>query len=157
MRKFTSFDTYWGEGWPETNWLARYFLAPPGLQWHFINRTADGSLMAEGADGTEGLEIHKGRVDINLNIWGLPNLGVLLYYSKWGGGNKLHFSSKGDLSRLTEIVRSFYGTPLPVGLFIPFESAWKAVKEFIETEGALPKCIEWIANRDLPPNTFPDP
>jgi hypothetical protein len=67
------------------------------------------------------------------------------------------FSSKGDLSRIRELVRSFHNTPLPVGLFIPFESAWKAVKEFIETDGALPKSIEWIANSDLPPNTFPDP
>jgi hypothetical protein len=33
----------------------------------------------------------------------------------------------------------------------------EAVKEFIETDGALPKSIEWIANRDLPPNTFPEP
>jgi len=31
------------------------------------------------------------------------------------------------------------------------------VKEFIETGGQLPKCIEWVANKDLPPNTFPDP
>jgi len=50
-----------------------------------------------------------------------------------------------------------HDTPLPVGLFIPFERAWSAVKEFMETEGALPKSIEWVANRDLPPNTFPDP
>jgi hypothetical protein len=27
----------------------------------------------------------------------------------------------------------------------------------METNGALPKSIEWIANRDLPPNTFPAP
>jgi hypothetical protein len=61
------------------------------------------------------------------------------------------------LTRLREWVRSLHDTPLPVGLFIPFEQAWKAVKEFIETDGQLPKSIEWIANRDLPPNTFPDP
>jgi hypothetical protein len=46
---------------------------------------------------------------------------------------------------------------MPIGLFIPFAEAWKAVKEFIETEGELPKSIEWVRNRDLPPNTFPDP
>ena len=90
-------------------------------------------------------------------MWGHPDLGVLLIYSKWGGGVKQMYSSKGDLSRLREWVRSLHDTPLPVGLFIPFERAWKAVKEFIETDGQLPKNIEWIANRDLPPNTFPDP
>ena len=50
-----------------------------------------------------------------------------------------------------------HDTVLPVGLFIPFKKAWIAVKEFIETDGKLPRSIEWIANRDLPPNTFPDP
>jgi len=46
---------------------------------------------------------------------------------------------------------------MPVGLYIPFEKAWLAVKAFLETEGELPKSIEWVANADLPRNTFPDP
>jgi hypothetical protein len=50
-----------------------------------------------------------------------------------------------------------HNTVLPIGLFIPFEKAWTAVKEFVETDGNLPGSIEWIANRDLRPNTFPDP
>lgn len=37
------------------------------------------------------------------------------------------------------------------------EGCCEAVKEFIETDGQLPKCIEWVANKDLPPGTFPDP
>jgi hypothetical protein len=82
---------------------------------------------------------------------------VLLIYSKRGGGYRIDFTSKSDLTRLQEWVRSTHDTPLPVGLFIPYEQAWKATKEFIETDGALPTSIEWIANRDLPPGTFPDP
>ena len=54
-------------------------------------------------------------------------------------------------------MRSLHDTPLPIGLFISFREAWKAVKEFIETDGELPKSIELVANSDLPPNTFPDP
>jgi hypothetical protein len=50
-----------------------------------------------------------------------------------------------------------HGTPLSVGLFIPFRTAWSAVKEFIETNGELPKSIEWVASGDLPPEAFPDP
>ena len=46
---------------------------------------------------------------------------------------------------------------MPIGLYIPFENAWKAVKEYIVTDGELPKSIEWIANQDLPADTFPDP
>ncbi len=44
---------------------------------------------------------------------------------------------------------------MPLGLFIPFEQALKAVIEFVETDGALPKCIEWIASTDLPEGSFP--
>jgi len=46
---------------------------------------------------------------------------------------------------------------MPVGLYVPFEAAWHAVKEFIETDGALPKSIAWISDDDLPNDTFPDP
>ena len=157
MRKIAYFDTHWGAGWPELKWLEPYFLNSPDKRWVFVGRTADGSLAAEGVDGTEHLEEGRGRIDIHLRFWGNADLGVLLIWSKWGGGLKQTFNSKGDLSRLKEIVYSYHDTPLPVGLFIPFEAAWKGVKEFIETDGELPKGIEWIANRDLPPNTFPDP
>jgi len=88
-------------------------------------------------------------------MWGHPDLGVLLIYSKWGGGVKEMYSSKGDLARLRKWVRSKQGTLLPVGLFIPHGTAWKAVKEFMETDGELPTSIEWVANRHLPQGTFP--
>jgi hypothetical protein len=80
-----------------------------------------------------------------------------LFYHKYGGDYNEAYTSKGDLSRLREWVRNLHNTPLPVGLFIPFERAYAAVKEFIETDGALPKSIEWVTNKDLPPGTFPDP
>ena len=157
MRKSTYFASSASKGWPHPKELERYFLAPRGHRWFFETRNDSGSLTAEGADGTEHLQEGKGRIDIDLQMWGHPDLGVLLIYSKWGGGLKLTYSSKGDLRRLREWIRSTHDDPLPVGLFIPFEQAWKAVKEFIETDGQLPKSIEWIANRNLPPNTFPDP
>jgi hypothetical protein len=90
-------------------------------------------------------------------MWGNPEHGVLLIYDRYGSGVHDTYTSKGDLTRLRELVRSLHDTPLPVGLFIPFRTAWKAVKEFIETDGELPKSIDWIANETLPPNTFPDP
>lgn len=157
MIKRTYFASLPTHGWPKPAVLERYFLAPPGERWFFETRTDGALLTGEGADGTEHLQANKGRIDIDLQMWGHPDLGVLLIWSKWGGGHKQTYTSKGDLTRLRELVRSLHETPLPVGLFIPFEKAWKAVKEFIETDGALPKSIEWIANRDLPPNTFPDP
>jgi hypothetical protein len=58
-------------------------------------------------------------------MWSHPDLGVLLIHSKWGGGVKEMSSSKGDLTRLREWVRSKHGTLLPAGLFIPHGAAWE--------------------------------
>ena len=88
---------------------------------------------------------------------GNSDLGVLLIYTKRGGGNRIEFASKGDLSKLRQWVRTLHDDPMPVGLYIQFAKAWLAVKEFMETEGRLPKSIEWVKNCDLPPGTFPDP
>jgi immunity protein Imm1 of predicted polymorphic toxin system len=142
--------------WPKPQEIEHYFLAPRDERW-FFETGNDGALFTnEGVDGTEHLQLGKGRIDVELMMWANPDLGVLLIWSKWGGGHEQNFTSKGDLSRLREFVESSHDTPLPVGLFIPFEKAWTAVKEFLETDGELPKSIEWVANRDLPPNTFPD-
>ena len=103
------------------------------------------------------MEYGEGRVDIRLEMWGNPKLGVLLIYSKLGRPDGFAFTSKGDFSRQGLYTQTLHGDPMPAWLYIPFEEAWKAVKEFIETDGALPKSIEWISNKDLTPDTFPDP
>jgi Immunity protein Imm1 len=158
MRKRAYFDDYWGGGWPSLGKLKPYFQSlPNGRGWFHDTGNDGGSLTLQGVDGTEHLEFGRGRVDINLLLWGNPDLGVLLIYEKIGGGHPDGFCSKGDVSRIREWVRSTHDTPLPVGLFVPFAVAWKAVKEFIESEGQLPKSIEWIKGSDLPPGTFPDP
>jgi hypothetical protein len=157
VKKRIYFDAFDGPGWPDPKQLQHYFLAPPEKRWTFNTGNDSWGLDAQGVAGTEHLEPNNGRIDISLDMWGHPTLGVLLIWSKWGGGYKETYSSKSDLSRLREWVRSAHDTPLPVGLFISYETAWKALKEFIDTDGELPKSIEWVANRDLPPNTFPDP
>jgi Immunity protein Imm1 len=157
MRKSGYFDSQELRGWPNPAELRPYFYAPPGQEWFHTGGNDGASIEAEGVDGTGALQANKGRIDIRLLMWGIPNLGVLLIYTKWGGGYRQTYSSKGDLQRLGEWVHNLHNTPLPVGLFIPFRNAYEAVKEFIETDGQLPKCIEWVANKDLPPGTFPDP
>jgi hypothetical protein len=157
MKKRAYFDDYRGPGWPSLQKLESYFLAPPGREWFYKGGNDSAGLDLFGVDGTEHLEFGRGRIDISLAMWGNPDLGVLLIYSKVGGGNRANFSSKGDLTRIKEWVRTLHNDPMPVGLYIPFDKAWLAVKEFIETEGQLPKSIEWVRNRDLPPGTFPDP
>jgi hypothetical protein len=50
-----------------------------------------------------------------------------------------------------------HGDLMPIGLYVPFERAWAAVKEFMEMDGALPKSIAWIGEDDIPDDAFPDP
>lgn len=157
MKKSAYFASRDFDGWPTLPQLEPYFLSPPGPRWFFQTGNDGAVFYADGVDGTEHLPANEGRIDIRLEMWAHSELGVLLIWSKWGGGFKLTYSSKGDLSRLREWVRSLHDTPLPVGLFVPFERAWAALKEFIEHDCKLPTSIEWIANHDLPPNTFPDP
>lgn len=156
MHKWTYFDKHDHEGWPPPEVLAPYF-ASGGREWFHRSGNDTAGLEAEGVDGTGHLAQGKGRIDVDLYLWGVPGLGVLLIYRKYGGSLNEAFSSRGDMRRLRQWVRSLHNTPLPVGLFIPFERAYEAVKEFIETDGQLPKSIEWVANKDLPPGTFPDP
>jgi hypothetical protein len=157
MKKRAYFASRQIVGWPKPGDIERYFLAPPGQRWFFETGNDSAGFDAQGVDGTESLDANNGRIDVTFDIWGNPDLGALMIWSKRGGGHKEAYASKGDLSRLRDLVHGMHGTPLPVGLFIPFEIAWSAVKEFLLTDGSLPKSIAWIANSDLPPNTFPDP
>ncbi|MDJ0514333.1 MAG: Imm1 family immunity protein [Methyloceanibacter sp.] len=157
MKKSTYFDSKDSDGWPTPEALRPFFFAPPGKEWFDTGGNDTGGFSAKGLYGTEGGESWKTRVDLDLDLYGIPGLGVLLIYHKYGGGYSEAYTSKGDLSRLKEWVRNLHQDPLPVGLFIPFPDAYEAVKEFIETDGQLPKCIEWVANKDLPAGTFPDP
>jgi Immunity protein Imm1 len=157
MKKTTYFAADHHPGWPKPEELEHYFLAPPDERWFFETGNDSALFQGEGAHGTEHLQPGQGRIDIEFEMWGDPDLGVLLIWSKGGVGEDQIYTSKGDMTRIHEFVLSEHGTPLPIAFFIPYEKAWEAVKEFLETDGALPKSIEWVANRDLPPNTFPDP
>jgi Immunity protein Imm1 len=158
MRKRTYFHKFKGWGWPSPNELEHYFLSASGRRQAFDTTGNDcWGLSAEGIDGTEHLPAIDGRIDIRLTILGNLDHGVLLHYDKPAVEGSGLYYSKGDLKRLWEWTRTNHGDLMPVGLFIPFESAWSAVKEFIETDGALPQSIGWIADHDIPPDAFPDP
>ena len=158
VKKTIYFDNFPHHGWPAVSELEPFFLAPKGQEWSFEGRNDSWGIDIDGLYGTEDrAEID--RVGVHLYMIGNRDLGVYLIYDKWDGRirQKYKYAAKGDLSRLGQFVESRHETPLSVGLFVPFPVAWKAVKEFMETDGELPTSIEWIASRDLPPETFPDP
>jgi hypothetical protein len=81
------------KSWSAISWLLQASVGS------FETENDSASFTAEGVDGTEHLEADKGRIDADLDMWGNPEHGVLLIYSKWGGGLKETYSSKGDLAR----------------------------------------------------------
>ena len=157
MKKMTDFRDYEGPGWPDQKWLAPYFLTPDGRQKAFGRGGNNHWCMtAEGVDGTEDSPFDK-RIDIDLHIVGKPDLGALLLYDRWRMTDGYRYYSLGNPKMLRSLVRAKQVSLMPAGLFIPFEQALKAVMEFIRTDGAIPKCIEWIASADLPEGSFPEP
>lgn len=156
MKRNIYFRDYKEGEWPEPERLAHYFLTPSGRRSAFGLTNDCWGLNLEGIEGTEHLPPFNGRIDIHLTIIGHPDLGVLLCYQRFGAGRGT-FYSKGDLGKLHQWTRTMHGDLMPIGLFIPFEAAWKAIKEFIEADGALPKSIYWASGRDLPADAFPDP
>jgi hypothetical protein len=63
----------------------------------------------------------------------------------------------GDLRRQNEIVYSLHDNPMSAGQFVSFADAYLAVKEFMETDGELPTCIEWGPGADIPDEAFRHP
>jgi len=42
-------------------------------------------------------------------------------------------------------------------LVIPHKLAFQILKEYIESDGGAPECIEWVEAEDLPPSALPVP
>src|SRR4051794_1326734 len=158
MRKNCSFQDFYGPEWPAPQQLKKYFSAE---RWWSRGGKESGNdvwgLSAEGLYGTAALPTSDS-VNVNLIMTGSPDHGVTLDFARWDGRVKREhrYYSKGDLTRLGRFMYNLQGDPYSLALFIPFDQAFKAVKQFIETDGELPTCIEWVAGQDLPSDTFPD-
>jgi hypothetical protein len=160
VRKNCYLQDYVGPFWPRPDQLEKYF-AQNGELWSPGGKERGNdhwALRAEGLNGTQALSRNES-ANLELGMVGSPDHGVLLQYVKWDGRIQRRdcYLSKGDLSRLGRFMYSLHGDPYSLALFIPFEQAFNAVRQFIETDGELPTSIEWVAARDLPPETFPDP
>ena len=157
MRKQSYFHDFDGPGWPAPDEVKKYF-EDGGRLWVSRGGNDNWGMDVQGLYGTEALP-QRQSVNVHLYMTGSPEHGVTLHYAKWDGRvqRKDSYVSRGDLGRLGRFMYSLHGDPYSLAFFIPFDSAWKAVKEFIETDGELPTGIAWIATRDLPSEAFPVP
>ncbi|MEM7303584.1 MAG: hypothetical protein AAF468_21095 [Pseudomonadota bacterium] len=115
----------------------------------------DAVITLEGIDGTEHLQLGEGRKDIVLMMWFSPKFGVMLFYHRYGIEDGEIYYSKGDMSKIHTVKRNKHSDPLPVALFIPFDDAFNALEDFINSEGKRSDRIEWVSGLDIPSNTFP--
>jgi hypothetical protein len=156
MRKRTLFAGHGGFEWPDPRELERYFLDPTGAAWPREGGNDAWGLSADGLYGTDRFPKKNDRVSVHLYMTGHLHLGVRISYARWDGRTKQKFDyeSKGDWSRVNEIVYSLQGDPTSVASLIPFADAYKAVTEFIETGGELPTCVEWSEGAPIPREAF---
>jgi len=159
IKKEAAFDDHWGNGWPEISVVERGLSDPEELARLFARGRDGGCFSIEWIYDKTHSAPQSELVGATLYMHMNPDHGIKLQYSKWDGrvGEKKTYHSKGDLARLKQFVRSFHRTPLSIGLFVPFEMGRKAVKEFLETDGALPRSIDWISDDELPSEVFPLP
>jgi immunity protein Imm1 of predicted polymorphic toxin system len=153
MLKQTLFHRFPVHSWPDPGQLRPYFFDPSLRDWAATRGDCRG-LMATEVSPNE-LPGWNGPSEVHLVLTANQFHGVSLNYQRFGGGHRKGYFSRGDLRRLREWAETRQGDLLPAGLFIPFDDAWRAVKEFIERDGALPECIEWVEGKDLPLGTFP--
>ena len=150
MIKSCCFHDFRGPGWPSPDQLKIYFAAGGRRLWA-PHGNDTWTLRAEGLYGTVVLP-RSDAVSVDLRMVGCPHHGVMLDFARWHGRIRRldRCCSDGDFRRLGRLVYSLRGEPYPLGLFIPFEQAFAAVKEFIESDGELPACIGWISGDILP-------
>jgi hypothetical protein len=158
VRKQASFNDYWGNGWPDISTI-ECCLGDPDKRAQFFAEGHDGGCFSVewiSKNQNQKPELKLAGATLFLHVH--PDSGIKLQYSKWDRreGEKKTFHSKGNVRRLKEFVRSLHGTPLSLGLFVPFELGIRAVKEFMRTEGELPQDITWISDNELSSDVFPD-
>jgi hypothetical protein len=156
MRKSCYFHAFYDSCWPSADELKKYFSAG-GKLWASHGNDS-WALRAEGLYGTAILPLPDA-VTVELRMAASPGHGVTLDFARWHGRIRRldRYCSVSDLGQLGRFVYGLQGIPYSLGLFIPFEEAYKAVKEFIESDGELPTGIGWVSGEDLLPERFPVP
>jgi Immunity protein Imm1 len=155
-RTFINFGKFHGNQLPPLNELEQYFTLKRGYLWLDLPGVDTAGIEYLDVTGSGEESIEASRVDLALTLWGHPAYGVYLQYDRRAKNDRMTRCSVGS-GESGQWIRSRQGDLIPLGLCISFDNAWRAVKEFVETGGALPESVDWLAANKLAPNAFPDP
>jgi Immunity protein Imm1 len=151
MRGYEFDDQASDTSWPQIQSLSEYFKPLLGTTpWKFKTHGLDDVWFWISQKDAEHFEVRT-----ELRLIGVPGYGV--YISYWQSGVKtggLNFYAKGDLARIKDCAANRRGDLFSLALLVPFSAAYSALAEFLETNGALPKCIEWVEPSEVP-DAFP--
>lgn len=155
MRVHSTFGKMSIRDFPSIKDIERFFVSYKEDEWS-VGGASGADIVIYGAHGTEDGTPFKDRVDIWITIYDHPEYGMCTQYTKGGGGYRDNYFSLGDVGRLSKVMHTRHGDPLPVGLFVSPTTAWIAVKHFIETRGDRSPDIDWISADDVPREAFPE-
>jgi hypothetical protein len=139
--------------WPSPGKLHRHFLPPHDKNWQAGGNDHWGLTIYPLGDNRDP-DPRISRRAIRLDLVGVPEYGVFIHWQNSHLGFSENYFSRGDLTKLGKQVRNLQGDARPLGLFVPFATAWLATEDFMLGKGTRSDRIEWIKAEDLPPNTF---
>jgi Immunity protein Imm1 len=157
MRGYEFDDQASDTSWPQIQSLNEYFKPWLGTTpWKFKTQNLDDAWFWICQKDAEHFEVRT-----ELRLIGLPGYGV--YISYWQSGAKsgdVNLYAKGDIARAKDCAANRRGDVFSLALLVPFSAAYSALAEFLETDGALPGCIEWMEPSEVsyafPPGYTPD-
>lgn len=143
-----SIGSFFASRWPAPEEIRQYFFED--LDWE-----ADGSFFLYGAQGTENEDPYSKRIDISLAVFLIPDVGMVLHWSKAGGGHSEHFYSRGDVLLYGQFASDGLGELISGAFVISPDQAWLAVTDFILRDGCRSDRIAWLDEADLPDEAIP--
>jgi len=139
--------------WPAIAEIASWFENYRHEDW---SGAGTGFLRLYGAEGTEGREFYKERIDVGLDIFHDAVLGFAIRWTKTGGGHSEAWVSKGNDELLGQWVEYGCDCTMSKALYVEPSRAWLALREFLETNGGRPSAILGYDQDHLPRELLSD-
>ncbi len=153
MRRFIFINGFEGPDWPPIATLEREFMDPTRREWAYWDGSgaAGGYMKISGIEGTEAQPDGRTRSGATISIRAHRQFGATLSHHWWDAKSATATThlSLGDRSLLSQMTTLDDRQPYPIGLFIPFELAWLAFRDFIQEPTRVTSAVPWINGVDL--------